>query len=265
MIHVVILAYDEAESLPGLLEALSGLLSQEPEPHRLIVVDDGSKDGTRAICAEAARRLPVTCLTHEKNLGVARAFRTGLVAALDDAAPEDFVITMEGDGSNLPETLPAMLERLRAGFDVVCATRHRLGGGYAGFPAARRLLSAGANLACRGLLRVPDVSDYTLFYRGYRAAALKRALAGGRFQSRGFAANAEILLKVARSGPVRVAEVPTLYRYDLKKSPSRLRPLKVLPEYLRLFVGAWPGSKDPGFGRHSSQAVGHIPCYNRAP
>lgn len=235
---VVILARDEEKNLPGLLESLAAVLRREPEPFRLLVVDDGSRDGTAAACAKAAASLPVACVSHAGCLGVGRAFDTGLRYALREGAPGGFVLTMEGDGSNDPATLPAMLARLRAGADVVNASRHCAGGSYVGFPPLRRALSGAANRLAGLFLRVPGARDYTLFYRGYRDEALRRAAArfgDGLIESRGFTANAELLAKVAAAGAGRCAEVPTAYRYDLKRSPSRLRVSAVLPEYIRLF------------------------------
>jgi glycosyltransferase involved in cell wall biosynthesis len=235
---VVVLARDEERNLPGLLRSLAEVLGREPEPFRVVVVDDGSRDGTAAVCAAAG----VACLSHPVNLGVARAFDTGLRRALAEGA--GYVFTMEGDGSNDPATLPAMLAARRRGADVVIASRHAEGGAYVGFPPLRRALSAAANRLAGLFLRVPGARDYTLFYRGYRGEALRRAAErfGGRLiESRGFAANAELLRKVALAGAGPCAEVPTSYRYDLKRSPSRLRVSAALPEYFRLFCKAFFG------------------------
>jgi dolichol-phosphate mannosyltransferase len=236
---VVVLARDEERALPGLLESVSAALRREPEPFRLVVVDDGSRDGTRAACEKAALSAPVVCLSHGAGRGVGAAFGTGLRYALAERA--GFVITMEGDGSNDPATLPAMLAALRGGAAVVNASRHAEGGAYVGFPPLRRALSAAANRLAGLFLRVPGARDYTLFYRGYRGDAL--GLAAGRFgerliESRGFAANAELLYKVFLAGRSPCAEVPTAYRYDLKRSPSRLRVSATLPEYFSLFCKA---------------------------
>jgi len=238
MIHIVVLAYNEAVALPGLLEKLNAVLSKQSEPFRILVVDDGSKDGTGDAARRSAEGLPVVVLRHAVNQGVAKAFDTGVRRAAGDAADADIIITMEGDGTNDPDCLPAMLDKFRQGFDVVCASRYAPGGAYRGFPLKRYVLSRGANALARLFFRVPGIRDYTLFYKGYRARLLKQALGrfGDRFiEGRGFAANAEILVKTCRNRALRCAEVPMIYRYDLKSGKSKMAIVKNLVEYLKLF------------------------------
>lgn len=238
MIHIVVLAYNEAAMLPKLLERLNGVLVGQKESFRLLVVDDGSKDGTGDTAQALSAKYPVVVLRHAVNQGVAKAFDTGLRKAAAEAEGDDVIVTMEGDGTNDPETLPPMLEKFKEGFDVVCASRYAKGGGYRGFPLKRYLLSIGANTAARIFFRIPEVRDYTLFFKGYRASLLKRAISayGECFvEGRGFASNAEILVKTCRGGSVRCAEVPTVYRYDLKAGKSTMKIGKNLVEYLRLF------------------------------
>lgn len=239
MISVILLAYNEEASLPLLIPELESTLSAIPGPHRFIIVDDGSRDRTAEIAAGLAKDYPVILASHPVNMGVAKAFDTGLRLALRDAAPEDLIFTLEGDRTNDPACIPEMVRLLRAGRDIVCASRYHPGGSYIGFPLKRRILSVGANFLARVIFRVPGVKDYTIFYRGYRAAVLKRALEayGERFiECRGFASNAEILVKTAKAGPLNCAEVAMIYRYDLKRGVSNMKVAKNLVEYLKLFL-----------------------------
>ncbi len=237
MIRIVILAYNEEFGLPGLAEALDGAL-RDGESYKILVVDDGSRDKTAEAARELAKRFPVELHQHPVNRGVAAAFHTGITAAVAASGPDDLVFTIEGDLTNDPRIIRRMAGRLRDGLDVVCASRYAPGGAYVGFPLKRRILSWGANLLARNFFRIEGVKDYTLFYRGYRASALKRALKvwGDRFiECRGFAANAEILVKVAASGPLRCGEVATVYRYDLKRGKSAMKVFRNLAEYGGLF------------------------------
>ncbi|MCR4297123.1 MAG: glycosyltransferase, partial [Elusimicrobia bacterium] len=202
-----------------MIPELEGTFSAIPGPHRFVIVNDGSRDRTAEVAAGLAKDYPVVLASHPVNLGVAKAFDTGLRLALRDAAPEDLIFTMEGDRTNDPACIPEMVRLLRAGRDIVLASRYHPGGSYIGFPLKRRVLSVGANLLARVFFRIPGVKDYTIFYRGYRASALQRALEayGERFiECRGFASNAEILVKAAKAGPLDCAEVAMIYRYDLK-------------------------------------------------
>lgn len=238
MISIVLLAYNEEDALPRLIPEIESALASIPEPHRFVVVDDGSRDRTAEIARGLAAAYPLILVSHEVNKGVAKAFDTGLRAAVKDAVPGDLVFTMEGDRTNDPACLAAMIDKLRDSCDVVCASRYQPGGAYVGFPFTRRILSFGANTLARLFFRVPGVKDYTIFYRGYRAAVLQRALAGygERFiRCRGFASNAEILVKVAKAGPLRCGEVAMMYRYDLKRGASKMKVVKNFAEYLQLF------------------------------
>jgi dolichol-phosphate mannosyltransferase len=180
----------------------------------------------------------VILLQHPTNQGVAQAFDTGVRRAAADAAPTDFIFTMESDITNDPECLPPMIEKLRSDFDIVCASRYRSGGGYRGFPFSRHVLSMGANLFARLFFRIPQVRDYTLFFKGYRASLLQKTIAtyGDQFiECRGFASNAEILVKTCRVNNARCVEIPTVYRYDLKQGKSKMAVGKNLVEYFKLF------------------------------
>ena len=233
---LILLAYNEEAGIQLHLDTIQALGVAHL---RIIVVNDGSTDRTGAILAELSRRLPLEILSHPVNRGVAAAFKTGLRHAAATLAPSDFIITMEADATNDVRVLPPMLAHLEAGYDVVCASRYRPGGGYEGFPFRRRLLSVCANHIARGYCRVPSVTDYTFFYRGYRAALLQDAFRryGDRFiETRGFAANVEMLVKLRRLQPLRATETPALYRYGLKRSRSTLAIGKTLVEYLQFFL-----------------------------
>jgi dolichol-phosphate mannosyltransferase len=232
MISVVLLAYNEEESLPRLIPRIVEVLKPLGKPSRVVVVDDGSKDRTAAV----AEQHGAVVLRHGVNKGVAKGFDTGLRFCAQDGKAGDLVFTMEADVTNDPAAIPEMTRALET-HDVVCASRYQDGGAYVGFPLKRRIFSWGANTLARLCCRVPGVRDYTYFYRGYRVEALQRALAfhGERFiERRGFAANAEILVKCAAAGTLRCAEVPSVYRFDLRPGASKMKVWRNTLEYLPL-------------------------------
>lgn len=238
MIHILVLCYNEEKALPGMVTKLHDMLSSHKKSFRVVVVDDGSTDKTAAAARDLARRYPLVLLSHGVNQGVAKAFNTGLRHIAERGAPEDVVVTMEGDGTNDPASLPPMLAKMDEGFDVVCASRYCPGGAYVGFPLYRRALSLAANWLTRLVFGVPDVKDYTIFFRAYRVGIVQRTVraCGDRFiESRGFASNAELLLKASRGGPLKCSEVPTVYRYDLKHGKSKMKIVSNAAEYFRMF------------------------------
>ena len=233
---LVILAYNEEAAIGETLGAIRDLQIPDLE---VIVVDDGSTDRTEAIARELKATMYLEILSHGTNRGVAAAFDTGLRHAAETARPGDFVITMEGDGTNGLATLRPIIALLAQGFDVVCGSRFVPGGGYRNFPLKRWIFSVGANVTMQWYCGLDPVKDYTLFYRGYRAELLQEAFRryGHRFiEAKGFFANIEILVKLSRLRRLRAAETPVVYGYGAKRSRSTMRIGKNVAEYFRFFA-----------------------------
>lgn len=234
--RLVMLAYNEEAGIGETLRALRDLKLEDLD---VIVVDDGSTDRTEALVREMKSTLHLEILSHGTNRGVAAAFDTGLRYATEISAPDDVIITIEGDGTNGLATLAPIIALMREGYDVVCGSRYIQGGAYVGFPLGRHVWSLGANLIMQWYCGLRPVKDYTLFYRGYRAALLQEAFQryGRRFiEARGFFANIEMLVKLSRLRPLRVAETPVVYSYGAKRSRSKMRVWRNVAEYLRFFV-----------------------------
>ena len=235
MIRVVLLAYNEGESIGSVLFQLRKHLTAAGSGCRVYVVNDGSTDDTVARVERLFGDLPLTVLNHETNLGVARAFDTGLRAALGDSDSDDVIVTMEADGTNQPKVVGAMADKLHQGCDVVCASRFCEGGGYVHFPWKRHLFSLGANWILRFLFPIAGLRDYTIFFRAYRASLLKDAFdyhGGDLIKTRGFVSNAEILVKLRRFKP-KASECALLYDYSLKKSTSKMNVWSNTVEYFK--------------------------------
>jgi dolichol-phosphate mannosyltransferase len=245
-VWIVLPAYNEAEGLPHLLEAIAR--TGEGRDWRTIVVDDGSTDGTGDVARGFAGRLSLTVLTHPENRGLAAAIRTGLEHVCREAAPGDALITMDADNTHSPEQIPQMVQALDDGADVVIASRYVHGARQAGVPAHRALLSAGVGRMLRVRFGLPGVRDYSCGYRAYRVALLQRAAAayGPRLiESRGFVVMTELLVKLAHYRP-RIVEVPLDLRYDRKAGESKMPAGRTIAGYLRLMLAR---AARPGPGR----------------
>lgn len=237
MVRIIVPAYNEAGNLPTVCRAVA---AQAFGPYRLYIVNDGSADATAVVAAELAATYPVTLLPHPTNRGVAAVFRTGLAAVLADSTDGDVVFIMEGDSTSDATLLPTMVAQLVAGSDVVIASRYLPDSGYKHFPWKRWILSRGANLTFRFLFPIRGVTDYSIFYRGYRLAPLRQAWEhyGDAFiSSDTFFANCEILLKL-RPYTRQITEVPLLYDYGLKRGKSGMKVGKNLMSYLRFIFSA---------------------------
>jgi len=234
--YVIIPAYNEGPNLGSVLEQLQQLSATMPLS--VVVVNDGSRDNTLQAAESFRDKLDLEIVTHPVNLGVPMTFYDGLVAAAARAKPDDCIFIIEGDGTSDLKVMPEMARRVHAGDDVVVASRYIRGGGYLNFPWQRTAGSYVVNLVVSIFFHVRGISDYTIFYRAYRAQAVQQALEhyGPTFvQTKSFAANLEVLLRV-RPFSSRFSEVPLLYDYGLKKSQSKMNPFKTLREYQGLIV-----------------------------
>ena len=226
-IHVVLPIYNEAQSLPALFENLDKYLKEleaKGYKSRYVLCDDGSRDDSAKIIKEHGEVWPTKIVTHETNKGLGTTLRDGLWAALEDAKEEDIVVTMDADNTHPADLMLPMEKEIKAGADVVIASRYREGADVVGLSAFRKFMSWGARVCFQLVFPIPGLRDYTCGYRMYRVSLLKKAFAhyGKDFiEYSGFHAMADVLLRLARFGP-KIAEVPMVLRYDLKGGASKM-------------------------------------------
>lgn len=203
-VFVVIPTYDEAATLPILVEELFSL----PVPGlSLVIVDDASPDGTGELADRLARRSKRMEVLHRPGrLGLASAYREGFHLALELGA--DVVLQMDADLSHAPGDVPRLLEKLQS-HDVAVGSRYVPGGGAD--PAwgwRRRLLSRAANLYARWVAGV-RVKDATSGFKGFRRTVLE-ALPWDKMSCRGFVFQVAVAWACQRLG-YRVVEVPIIF------------------------------------------------------
>ena len=119
LFSVVIPMLNEREGLPMLFDRLQRAIEPVPGDWEVIVVDDGSTDGTRAAVQEEIKRFPRWCVVAlSRNFGQQPAYRAGL-----DQAHGDAIILLEADLQDPPELIPQLIDKWREGFKVVTGIR----------------------------------------------------------------------------------------------------------------------------------------------
>ncbi|MCD2194948.1 polyprenol monophosphomannose synthase [Actinomycetospora endophytica] len=205
---VVVPTYDERENLPGLVERILATLPAV----RLLVVDDGSPDGTGALADDLAARDPRLSVLHHhprRGLGAAYVDAFAHVMATHPASEIGWVVEMDADGSHAPEDLPALLASARAeGADLVLGSRYVPGGRVVNWPWYRNALSRSANVYSRRALRLP-VRDVTGGFRLYRRGVLDE-VTRTPVSSQGYCFQVDMAFRVQRGGHV-VREVPITF------------------------------------------------------
>lgn len=196
VISVIVPTYNEADSLPLLVERLGTAMSGQT--WELVVVDDGSPDGT----AEVANRLSAT----QPVWVVRRAGKEGLASAVIAGFKEsrgDVLVVMDADLSHPPEIVPALVKAIdEGGADLAVGSRYITGGATMDWPLRRRVVS---RLAClMGNVLVP-VRDATSGFFAVRRSAID----GVRLNAIGFKIGFEV---IARARTKRIVEIPYTFR-----------------------------------------------------
>ena len=238
MVVIALPAFNEAETLPLLLEAIQQAMFENGIEYRVIVVDDGSVDATSEVTEQLSKTMPISLVQHGENRGLGEAIRTGLFAATENADPRDIIVTMDSDNTHTPGLIARMVRGIREGNDVVIASRYRQGAHIRGVPRYRRALSFGARVVFSVVFPTPNVRDFTCGFRAYRAGVLQEAFRtyGDEFVGQsGFSCMVDILLKLRRLGAI-MSEVPLILRYDQKFGASKMMVMKTTFETVRLVI-----------------------------
>jgi glycosyltransferase involved in cell wall biosynthesis len=196
------------------------------QSERVIVVDDGSRDGT----VRALEGLPVTVVSNARTLGKAASLWRGMAIALAEDA--DAVVTLDGDGQHEPEDVPRLLatwlERPEA--IVIGARQWQL----SSVPKARYFANRFANFWVAWAAGYA-ISDSQSGFRLYPAAVLRRVRVAHSAAAR-FCFESEVLIEAGRIG-VRSVPVPIAAIYPPQARPSHFRPLADIALIVRMV--AW--------------------------
>jgi dolichol-phosphate mannosyltransferase len=215
---LILPTYNEAENVEAIVAASGEVLARAaPEGRRVLVVDDGSPDGTGEIADRLAAQHDWVSVLHrsEKN-GIGPAYLAGFRRALDEGA--GFVMEMDSDFSHDPADLARLLAAVHGGADLALGSRYVPGGGVSDWGLLRRLISEGGSTYARWVLGL-RIRDLTGGFKCFRREVLEAIHFDG-VRSRGYAFQVELTYRAERAG-FRVVEVPITFR-DRQQGTSKM-------------------------------------------
>ncbi|KAK3679473.1 dolichol-P-mannose synthesis [Recurvomyces mirabilis] len=203
---ILLPTYNERRNLPIITWLLDRTLTPVGLDWELIIIDDGSPDGTQQVANQLIKAYNSRSQERIKlkpragKLGLGTAYVHGL-----QFVTGNFVVIMDADFSHHPKFLPVMIaKQAEADYDIVTGTRYAGDGGVYGWDLKRKMVSRGANLVADTVLR-PGVSDLTGSFRLYKRKVLEEVI--GATESKGYSFQMEMMVRAKAKG-FRVAEVP---------------------------------------------------------
>jgi dolichol-phosphate mannosyltransferase len=226
-IWIIVPTYNERENVGPITEAILATVPQA----NVLVVDDGSPDGTGQLADDLARKFPNVAVLHRQSKqGLGRAY----VAAYRDvlARGADIVVQVDADFSHPVRFLPSLLEPLAANrADLVLGSRYVRGGQIPRWNILRRLVSRGGSLFAGAVLLMP-YRDLTGGYKAFRASVL-RAIDVDRLHAGGYAFQIETTF-LARLAGARILEVPITF--EERRAGNSKMSMSIFMEALRLVL-----------------------------
>ena len=249
---VIIPTYNERETLPGVVASVL-----KHEGFHVLVIDDGSPDGTAGVVKEMmGARKRVFLIERPGKLGLGTAYVEGFKWGLERGY--DYFIEMDADGSHDPDALPLFTGEMEKGLDLVIGSRYLHGNiSVVGWDFHRLMLSKFGNYYASWVLGL-RLTDLTSGFRCYSRSAIE-SIDLEKIHSNGYAFQIEMAHRIRAAGH-RVGEIPIIF-YERESGSSKMskgivREAIVLPWRLRL--GRLVGGVEKDFGYNFRTVVGFL-------
>jgi dolichol-phosphate mannosyltransferase len=229
---VCVPTYEERENLEPLVRALAEVLDTSRD--RVLVIDDGSPDGTGELADRLAEELPWLDVLHRtRKEGIGRAYLAGFTQVLSGDA--QLVLEMDCDFSHDPRDVPRLIAACEEGADVALGSRWVDGGGTVNWGLLRRLISRGGSLYARLVLGV-GVRDLTGGFKCFRRVVLE-TIDREAIAARGYGFQIEGTYRALRKG-FAVVEVPITF-VDRRVGESKMSGAIVIEAMRQVPVLRW--------------------------
>ncbi len=215
---LILPTYNEAENIEAIVTAAGDVLAAcSNDVYKILIVDDGSPDGTGEIGDRlAAEREQVEVLHRAEKNGIGPAYLAGFRYALDHGA--GYAMEMDSDFSHEPADLARLLEAVRSGADLALGSRYVPGGGVSDWGLLRRVVSEGGSTYARWVLGL-QVKDLTGGFKCFKREVLE-AIHFDSVRSQGYAFQVELTYRAVKAG-FEVVEVPIVFK-DRKLGQSKM-------------------------------------------
>jgi dolichol-phosphate mannosyltransferase len=205
-VWVILPTYNEAQNITRMLEALPEVFADSGMDGHILVVDDGSPDGTGDLAEQMAAESPRIHVLHRTSKdGIGPAYRAGFRYALDAGA--QFIVEMDCDFSHNPRALPSLVAAAQDA-DLVLGSRYVPGGGTRRWGLGRRMISRSGCIYAKTVLRVP-INDLTGGFKCFRRTVLE-TIPLDQVSAAGYGFQIEMTYRALLLG-FRVCEVPIIF------------------------------------------------------
>lgn len=229
---IVIPTYNEAPNIKNLIAEIKKNISSD---FQIIIVDDGSPDGTGNIADKLAQKNDNLHIIHRQGKGGrGSAVFAGFKYALR-FSPK-YYIEMDADFSHKPEDIPRLIKKLAEGYDVVIGSRYLPKSKIENWPLQRKIFSRLANLYAKLILNVP-ISDYTNGFRIYSKKSLDFLLPQ-KLLTKGYISLSETAYKLKNEG-FSFGEIPTVF-VNRKRGQSNTNLKEIADAFLGILKIRFP-------------------------
>ena len=204
---IVIPTYNEAETIPSLINELFEKVKELVEKLDILIIDDSSPDGTADIVRKLGEKYEkITVIQRPKKMGLGAAYKEGFRHVLEKLDSE-LVLQMDADHSHQPSEIPNMLEKIK-NFDFLIASRHVEGSNIIGWGIGRKATHSVAGAIARMCAKI-EIKDSTSGFRMFKKKTLQK-VDFNKIRSDGFAFQIEVLYQLKQLG-MKGLEVPTVF------------------------------------------------------
>ena len=256
---LILPTYNEAENIEAIVTVAGDVLAASNDGiYKILIVDDGSPDGTGEIGDRlAAEREQVEVLHRTEKNGIGPAYLAGFRYALDHGAA--YVMEMDSDFSHDPADLARLLEAVRSGADLALGSRYVPGGGVSDWGLLRRVVSEGGSTYARWVLGL-RVKDLTGGFKCFKREVLE-AIHFDSVRSQGYAFQVELTYRAVKAG-FKVVEVPIVFK-DRELGQSKMS-WRIAAEAMwlvpKLRYGRQPPAPRPPAPKRRRTAHRAVPC-----